>query len=145
MKRRYGGDLLEIGVEGDEFGGVVDGDDSDEEIERASGDTGLSASLSKVGGTGPKVRWGGEHGESLELLVELRGFGGGGMAEDFEGDRLGEVGVGMEYIRSNEPLEVFGGTRTGEVDPKARVDECGHQAFLARPARQRWAMEASLR
>lgn len=120
------GDGGEADVESHKFGGVMDAQGGDEEVERARVDACGAASLAKDGGIPPEVNRSRQQWEGFELGLQERLFRGSGVTKDFEGNRFTEAGRRVENPRMDRRLEFGRGFLPGEIHPQRGVDQSRH-------------------
>ena len=120
------GDGGVVGVAGDEFGLMVDGDGGDDEIQRAGVETLVAAALTEAGGIPPELRWGGQERQGGELGFDLGALGCGGMAKDLESDGFANAGIRIEDPWLDDEFPRRGCFGPGEVDPEGGFDQSRH-------------------
>ena len=96
------GDGEVVGIEGDEFGVVVDAKGGDDEVKGAGGETGGAALLAKAGGIAPKTVWSRKERQGFKLGIDPFLFLRRGMAEHFKSDGFAEAGKRIENPRLDQ-------------------------------------------
>ena len=120
------GDHGEVGIEGDEFGLVVDGEGGDEEVKGTGIKALLATLLAEFGGLPPELGGDGEKREGGELGLNPFPLLRGGVAENLEGNRLAEAGGGVEDPRQDQRLQGGRGFPAGEINPQTGFDQSRH-------------------
>jgi hypothetical protein len=87
--------------------------------------------LAKAGRLVPKVGWRFKQREGLKVLGKLAVFLGCGMAENLEGDRFGQVRIGVQNVGGDELLELLRGARPREINPEISLGAYKIRARLA--------------
>jgi hypothetical protein len=95
-------DPLKIAVEGDEFRAMMNGDLSDQQVERTHGNSLPTALAAEFRGPAPEVRRGGERRDGFEVLGEQFRLRIRRAAKQLKEDRLGDPRLGIGNASGSE-------------------------------------------